>query len=89
MGETEDSKLSGDKMISMPAPDSVVGKNTTAVWLSFIITPNRFPKANTVAAYFSLCSVLKINAQKITSTDKRIGNKQLHTMQCMCTTILV
>lgn len=87
--ETRESKLPGDEMIRILTTAPAIGETTAAVWLAYIITPNRFPNAKAVAAYCGLDPSLKISAKKVTSTVKRGGNKQLHKMLCMCASILV
>ena len=87
--ETRESKLPGDEMIRILTTAPAIGETTAAVWLAYIITPNRFPNAKAVAAYCGLDPGLKISAKKVTSTVKRGGNKQLHKMLCMCASILV
>lgn len=87
--ETRDTKLSGDEMIRILTTAPAIGETTAAVWLAYIVTPNRFPNAKAVAAFCGLDPSLKISAKKVTSTVKRGGNKQLHKMLCMCASILV
>ena len=66
-----------------------IGELSAAVWLAYIVTPNRFPNAKAVAAYCGLDPSLKISAKKVTSTVKRGGNKLLHKALCMCASILI
>lgn len=87
--ETRDGTLPGEEMIKILTTAPSVGEMTAAVWLSYIVTPNRFPNSKAIAAYCGLDPSLKISAKKVTSTVKRGGNKQLHKSLCMCASILI
>ena len=76
--ETQDGVMSGDEMLDLLQTAPGIGPMTAVIWLSFIITPRRFPNAKALAAYCGLDPSLKISARKVTSTRKRGGNKDLH-----------
>ena len=78
--ETRDGTLPGTEMVRILTTAPYVGEYTAVIWLAFIITPNRFPNSKAVAAYCALDPSLKISAGKVSSTKKRGGNKDLHTI---------
>lgn len=78
--ETQTGTLPGMEMIRILTTTPYIGEFTATIWLAFIITPRRFPNAKAVAAYCALDPSLKISAGKVSSTKKRGGNKDLHTM---------
>ena len=78
--ETGNGVLSGKEMICLLSSVPGVGEWTSIIWLSLVITPRRFPNEKALAAYCGLDPSLKISAKKVTSTRKRGGNKQLHTI---------
>ena len=55
-----------------------IGEWTAVVWLSIVVTTDRFPNEKALAAYCGLDPSLKISARHVTSTVKRGGNKDLH-----------
>lgn len=87
--ETRDKKISGTEMIKILTTAPAIGEMTAAIWLSYIITPNRFPNSKALAAYCGLDPSVKISAGKVVSTIRRGGNKQLHSSLCQCASILV
>jgi len=87
--ETRDSTLPGTEMIKILTSAPAVGEQTAAIWLSYIITPNRFPNSKAVAAYCGLDPSLKISAKKVVGTTRRGGHKHLHKQLCMCASILI
>jgi hypothetical protein len=54
-----------------------------------IVTPRRFPNKKALAAYCALDPSLKVSAGKVTSTVKRGGCKDLHSMLCQAASNLV
>lgn len=87
--ETRDKKIPGTDMIKLLTSAPSIGEMTAAIWLSYIITPNRFPNSKALAAYCGLDPSVKISAGKVVSTTRRGGNKQLHSSLCQCASILV
>ena len=87
--ETRNSSLPGTEMIKLLTSAPSIGEMTAAIWLSYIITPNRFPNSKALAAYCGLDPSLKISASKVVSTVRRGGHKQLHKQLCMCASILI
>lgn len=80
--ETQDGTLSGSEMIEILTSAPGVGELTAATWLAVIITPRRFPNEKALAAYCGLDPSLKVSAGHVTSTTKRGGNKQIHSLLC-------
>ena len=87
--ETRDKKIPGTDMIRILTSAPAIGEMTAAIWLTHIITPNRFPNSKALAAYCGLDPSVKISAGKVVSTLRRGGNKQLHSSLCQCASILV
>lgn len=71
-------QLSGSEVIRQLETAPYIGEWTAVVWLSFIVTTDRFPTAKALSAYCGLDPSLKISAKHVTSTVKRGGNKELH-----------
>lgn len=70
--------LSGRDVIPMLVTAPYIGEWTAVVWLSIVVTTDRFPNEKALAAYCGLDPSLKISAKHVTSTVKRGGNKDLH-----------
>lgn len=70
--------LPGRDVITMLATAPYIGEWTAVVWLSIVVTTDRFPNEKALAAYCGLDPSLKISAKHVTSTVKRGGNKELH-----------
>lgn len=70
--------LPGKDVIAMLVTAPYVGEWTAVVWLSIVVTTDRFPNEKALAAYCGLDPSLKISAKHVTSTVKRGGNKDLH-----------
>lgn len=70
--------LPGKDVIAMLVTAPYVGEWTAVVWLSIVVTTDRFPNEKSLAAYCGLDPSLKISAKHVTSTVKRGGNKDLH-----------
>ena len=79
----------GDELIKNLCTVPGVGETTAVLWLSIIITPNRFPNSKSISAYCGLDPSLKISAGKVTSTVKRGGNKDLHYALNMSANVLL
>lgn len=79
MWETQDDVMPGYEMLDLLQTAPEIGPVTAVAWLSFVVTPRRFPNAKALSAYCGLDPSLKISARKVTSTKKRGGNKDLHT----------
>ncbi len=76
--ETDTGTMSGDEMIRILMTAPQVGEMTAVIWLARVITPRRFRNAKALSAYCGLDPSLKISANKVTSTIKRGGCKDLH-----------
>ena len=87
--ETASGKLNGEEMLRILMSAPQVGETTAIIWLTFIITPNRFPNAKALAAYCGLDPSLKISAKHVTSTVKRGGCKALHKTLTSCADRLI
>lgn len=70
--------LPGRDVISMLTTAPYIGEWTASIWLSIIVTTDRFPNEKALSAYCGLDPSLKISAKHVTSTVKRGGNKELH-----------
>ena len=70
--------LLGSDVIAKLITAPYIGEWTAVVWLSIIVTTDRFPNDKALAAYCGLDPSLKISAKHVTSTVKRGGNKDLH-----------
>ena len=70
--------LPGSDVIAKLITAPYIGEWTAVVWLSIIVTTDRFPNDKALAAYCGLDPSLKISAKHVTSTVKRGGNKDLH-----------
>ena len=68
----------GNEVIKLLQTAPYIGEWTAVVWLSIVITTDRFPTAKALTAYCGLDPSLKISAKHVTSTVKRGGNKDLH-----------
>ena len=71
-------KRPGNEVIKLLQTAPYIGEWTAVVWLSIVITTDRFPTAKALSAYCGLDPSLKISAKHVTSTVKRGGNKDLH-----------
>ena len=71
-------KRPGNEVIKLLKTAPYIGEWTAVVWLSIVITTDRFPTAKALSAYCGLDPSLKISAKHVTSTVKRGGNKDLH-----------
>lgn len=70
--------LPGRDVISLLTTAPYIGEWTAVIWLSIIVTTDRFPNEKALSAYCGLDPSLKISAKHVTSTVKRGGNKELH-----------
>lgn len=70
--------LAGTDAIEMLTSAPYIGDWTAIVWLSIIVTTDRFPNEKALSAYCGLDPSLKVSAKHVTSTVKRGGNKELH-----------
>lgn len=82
--ETASGMLPGKDMLGLIMTAPQVGEISAIIWLTYIITPNRFPNAKAVSAYCGLDPSLKISARHVTSTVKRGGCKILHRTLTSC-----
>lgn len=87
--ETSNGSLSGEDMLRLLMTAPQVGETSAITWLTYIITPNRFPNAKAVSAYCGLDPSLKISAKHVTSTVKRGGCKVLHKTLTACADRLI
>lgn len=78
MWKTESGEVSGKDLMKNLMTVPGIGEITSLVWLSNIVTTDRFPNSKAISAFCGLDPSLKISAGKVTSTVKRGGNKELH-----------
>ena len=76
--ETASGILPGTEMVRILTSAPQVGTVTAVTWLAHVITPRRFPKSKALAAYCGLDPSLKVSADRVTSTKKRGGCRELH-----------
>ena len=87
--ETSSGTIDGKKMMKLLCTVPGIGEQTAVVWMARIVTPNRFRNEKALAAYCGLDPSLKVSAGKVTSTVKRGGCKDLHSMLCQAASGLV
>jgi len=87
--ETGNGTIDGRKMLRLLCTVPGVGEQTAIVWMARIVTPKRFPNEKALAAYCGLDPSLKVSAGKVTSTVKRGGCKDLHSMLCQAASNLL
>lgn len=80
--ETDSGTIDGKTMMKLLCTAPGIGEQTAIVWLARIVTPKRFPNEKALAAYCGLDPSLKVSAGKVTSTVRRGGCKDLHSMLC-------
>lgn len=87
--ETAEDEISGEEMMKILTSAPGVGIQTAVIWLTRIVTPRRFPNQKALAAYCGCDPSLKVSAGKVTSTVKRGGRKDLHSVLCMAASNLM
>lgn len=74
------SSMPGVEVLHSLCTAPYIGEWSATVWLSIIVTTDRFPNEKALSAYCGLDPSLKISAKHVTSTVRRGGNKELHNM---------
>jgi transposase len=87
--ETGTDTIDGNTMMRLLCTAPGIGEKTAILWMARIVTPRRFPNKKALAAYCALDPSLKVSAGKVTSTVKRGGCKDLHSMLCQAASNLV
>ena len=78
--ETRDGTISGSELVRILCTAPGVGEITCFTWLAYVGTPLRFPNTKALAAYAGLDPSLKVSAGHVTSTKKRGGCRELHSI---------
>ena len=78
--DTKDGAIQGSELVRLLCTSPGIGEISCFTFLAYVGTPNRFPNAKALAAYASLDPSLKVSAGHVTSTKKRGGCRELHSI---------